>query len=210
MKNPVELYGSQTGNCIRAAIALTEAGIPFTARPVNLLDGEHRRQPYLALNPAGKVPVMIDRSYEQPLVISQSNAIMLYAAERSPGRLLPEKSAADRAIALERFFFFVTDVIAPNHAAFYLRNKRMDDAISLLNDRVIARLAEAERYAAESLFIAGDQFTIADIAAYTIIASVKDSIDWVEHPNLVQWFLHLRTKHSIEQGYQAFALRRPD
>jgi GSH-dependent disulfide-bond oxidoreductase len=208
MESLVELYGWQTGNCIRAAIALTEAGIPFTARPVNLAKGEHQRHLFLTLNPAGKVPVMIDRSNGQPLVISQSNAIMLHAAERSPGRLLPSNDVASRAVALERFFFFVTDVIAPNHAAFYLRHRGMDDAVSALNQRVIQRLAEAERYAAESLFIAGNQFTLADIAAYTIVASVKDSIDWSELPNLAQWFQYLRTMHSIEQGYQAFVLHR--
>jgi GSH-dependent disulfide-bond oxidoreductase len=205
MQPLVELYGWQTGNCIRAAIALTEAGIPFTARPVDLREGEHRRPPYVTLNPAGKVPTLIDHGHEQPLVITQSNAIMLYAAERSPGRLLPSADDPNRWIALERFFFFVTDVIAPNHAAFYLHNRGMDDAISALNQRVIQRLAEAERYAAESLFIAGDQFTLADIAAYTIVASVQQSIDWSALPYLAQWFQHLRTWRSIAQGYQAFA-----
>jgi len=65
MTNPsIELYGAQTGNCLRAAIALEEAMVPYTVRHVDLRSGEHRRAAYLALNPAGQVPTMVDRSDE--------------------------------------------------------------------------------------------------------------------------------------------------
>jgi glutathione S-transferase len=131
----IELYGAQTGNCLRAAIALEEAMVPHTVRHVDLRSGEHRRAAYLALNPAGQVPTMVDRSDEaSPFVLSQSNAIIFYAAARAPGRLLPEHEGQERAIAYERFFFFVTDVIAPSHAAFILRRQNAVEAPGLLDD----------------------------------------------------------------------------
>jgi GSH-dependent disulfide-bond oxidoreductase len=204
MEKCVELYGSQTGNCIRAAIALEEAGIPFVVRHVDLALLEHREKSFLALNPAGKVPVMIDWVNGRPLVVAQSNAIILYAAERAPGRLLPSNDVAARAIAIERFFFFVTDVIAPNHAAFYLRNRRMDESLSVLNRRVIERIKEAERYVAGSIFMAGEQFTVADIVAYTIMASAKESIEWPELPNLARWFRNVGSRPAIQRGYRVF------
>ena len=122
MNTTYELYGAPTGNCIRAAIALEEAGLPYTVRSVDLANGEHRSAAYLALNPAGKVPVLVESQENgPPVVITQSNAIILYAAERAPGRLLPDDSLA-RSVVYERFFFFVTDVIAVSHAAFFLRS----------------------------------------------------------------------------------------
>ncbi len=62
MNPKIELYGAPTGNSLRAAIALEEAGIPYTARRLNLQANEQRDLSYLALNPAGKVPTLVDHS----------------------------------------------------------------------------------------------------------------------------------------------------
>ena len=122
MKTTLELYGAQTGNCIRAAVALEEAGLSYTPNKlVDLPSGAHKGVDHLALNPAGKVPVLVENEEDrEPFILTQSNAIILYAAGKAAGRLLPENDR-DRAIVFERFFFFVTDVIVVSHAAFSLR-----------------------------------------------------------------------------------------
>jgi GST-like protein len=205
VQTPIELYGAQTGNCIRAAIALEEAMLPYTVRLVDLRSGEHRRDPFLSLNPAGKVPTIVDHAHgESPLVLSQSNAIILYAAERAPGRLLPEQGESGRALAFERFFYFVTDVIAPNHASFFLRAQGASDASVVLDRCVLESLRMGERYVSQSTFMAGNDFSIADIAAFTIAAFLKAQIDWDELPNLQRWFRDLEERPSIARGYQAF------
>lgn len=94
--------------------------MPYVARHIDLRRGEQRRPEFVALNPAAKVPVMIESAdVRTPLVLSQSNAIMLSAAEKAPGSLLLHDDPALRAIALERYFYFVTDVIGPGHAGFF-------------------------------------------------------------------------------------------
>ena len=203
----LELYGAPTGNCWRAAIALEEAGIPYRARVVDLYGGEHRETTFLELNPAGKVPVLMDRSSVQPFVLSQSNAVVLYAAELAPGRLLSVTDRKARAHAYERYFYFLTDVIAVGHAAFSLRGP--DDAASrhILNSRMLAALAFAERFASASRYIAGDTFTIADVAAVTITASVAGQLDWDELPHLKRWFDEVMSRPSVSRGMSAFALR---
>ncbi|WP_233839223.1 glutathione S-transferase family protein [Paraburkholderia sp. ZP32-5] len=207
MQKHVELFGAQTGNCIRAAIALEEAGIPYVVRHVDLGRGEQRQAEFLSLNPAGKVPVMIDDTdAAAPMVLSQSNAIMLYAMEKAPGRLLPADGAAERAVALERYFYFVTDVIGPSHAAFYLKYQRMTDAAAALQSLAVRRLADAERFVAQSPFIAGDQFTIADIAAFTIAGSMQAELESLSLPNLGRWFRDVAARPAVARGYRAFAL----
>jgi GST-like protein len=87
----LELHGARTGNCLRAAIGLSEAGFLYKTRHVDLRRGEQRDAPHLALNPAGKVPVLVARGpvEAQAFVLTQSSAILFYADAAAPGRILP-------------------------------------------------------------------------------------------------------------------------
>jgi GST-like protein len=204
MKTTLELYGAQTGNCIRAAIALEEAGLAYTPKLVDLSRGEHMGVDHLALNPAGKVPVLAEKEEgREPFILTQSNAIILYAAEKAAGRLLPENDR-DRATALERFFFFVTDVIAVSHAGFSLRATSARDGQKILEDRVLATLETAERYVVHDEFMAGKTFSAADIAGFTITQSVKSDLPWSKLPNLRRWFERIEGRPAVKRGLQAF------
>ena len=93
----IELCGSKTGNSFRAAIALEEAGVSYRVRRIDLRGGKHRSAEYLALNPRGQVPIMISSAPGRSTsVLTQSNAIMMFAAESAPGTLLPEHASPAR------------------------------------------------------------------------------------------------------------------
>lgn len=204
MNSTFELYGAPTGNCLRAAIALEEADLPYTPKLVDLASFEHQGADHLALNPLGKVPVLVEREDgREPFVLTQSTAIMLYAAGKGAGRLLPDYEP-DRAIVLERLFFFVTDVIAVNHAAFSLRDSNAQKAQKILMDRMLATLETAERYVARDAFIAGAAFSLADIAAYTITRSVMSDLSWSKLPNLRRWFEAIDRRPAVRRGLEVF------
>jgi GST-like protein len=206
MTTTLELYGAQTGNCIRAAIALEEAGLSYTPRLVDLAGGEHAGSAHLALNPAGKVPVLVEKEEgREPFILTQSNAIILYAAAKAPGRLLPE-SDLGRAIAYERFLFFVTDVIAVSHAAFSLRALSDREARTILEGRVLATLETAERYVVQNEFMAGHTFSAADIAGFTITQSVQSDLPWSKLPNLREWFERIERRPAVKRGLQVFSV----
>src|SRR5579862_6261981 len=99
----LELCGARTGNCLRAALALSEAGLPYRIRRMNLGAGEHRAPAFLAVNAAGKVPVLLvhEASGKPPRALSQSSAILFYADDLAPGRLLPPPGTPWWAKALE-------------------------------------------------------------------------------------------------------------
>jgi GST-like protein len=101
-----------------SVIALEEAHLPYTVRHVDLHAGQQRQLPFLALNPRGQVPVLVRHSADDPFVLTQSSAITMFAAACAPDALLPGGSQGEVAAIQERFFFFVTDVIAVSHAAF--------------------------------------------------------------------------------------------
>jgi GST-like protein len=199
----IELYGANTGNSARAAIALAEVGIPFTARTLDLSAGDQRVPVYLSLNPSGKAPTLVDHNFAPALVINQSNAIIQYADAVVPGRLAPSQAGRDRYRVYDRFFFFVTDVIASSHAGFFLQKIGFQDAASPLEARAIENLISAEAFLSEG-YMAGDTFSMADIAAFTWAASVQKDLPWEKLPQMMRWFETIKRRPAVQTGLQAF------
>jgi GST-like protein len=204
--NPIELYGADTGNCLRVSIALEEAGIPYVVKLMDLRNGDQRLPEHLARNPMGRVPTIVRRDRDgSTLTLSQSNAILFHICDLAPGALLPVDDVARRARVLERFFFALTDVIAPSHSAFALKQINAgDDSAERLDRRSLDALVRAEIFLRETHFIAGDDFTLADIAAFTIASAFRRQIDWAALPHMQRWFDELHARPSIANGLRAF------
>ena len=201
----LELFGARTGNCLRAAIGLSEAVLPYRVRHVDLRSGEQRGAAHLARNPAGKVPVLVARSPGvAPTMLTQSNAILFYAAERSPDRLLPPQGTLSRVRALEAFFYFTNDVIALNGAAFSLQLQGQADAAALLTERYLAAITVSERFLSETGFMGGDDFSIADIAAFTIVAAVEERLPWERLSYLAAWRERIGRRPAVQTGMASF------
>ena len=199
----IELIGARTGNCLRVAIGFEEAGLPYRVRSIDLRHGENRKAPHLALNPAGRVPTIIDRSDGEVFVLSQSNAILMHLDGLRPGVLLP-LDPNERSVALERLFYFITDAIAPSHAAFFLRTNGDDVGSAALDARSAKAIQDASRFVANSAFMAGDAFSLADIAAFTIAASSKHHIDWAAAPSFQRWYRAMEKRSAVQRGMAAF------
>jgi GST-like protein len=200
------LHGAPTGNCFRAAIALSEADLPYAIQRVQLRHGEHKQAEYLAVNPLGQVPALAIPGHDGPgNYITQSNAIMFYAAEATPAAGLLGKAPQERARVLERFFYFLTEVISPSHASFQLKNAFAPGAAQILDSRFLARLAYAEQFLLGQPYMAGDSFTLADIAAFTIAYAYREVLDWPSLPRLRAWYSHVAQRPSIQHGMSAFA-----
>lgn len=205
-----ELHGAKTGNCLRVSLALEVCAIPYRVVHVDLGRGAHREPAHLALNPAGKVPTLVARSAAgAPFVLSQSNAILFHLSDLAPGLLLPSGGEQLRAGVYERFFYFLTDVIAPSHAAFQLRAVAAAESREVLERRSIDSLMAAERFLTGGVFMAGASFSLADIAAYTITKSLEARIEWSRVPRLREWFVNLDLDPRIQRGMRAFDLPSP-
>jgi GST-like protein len=202
----IELFGDATGNSIRAAIALEESGLAYQSRKVALARGEHRAAEYLQLNPTGRVPTLVDSDGPagERLVLTQSNAIMLYIADKS-GTLLP--SGAEKVRALEWLFFFVTDVIAPSLQAFVLNRDTTaahGEAARRLNERARAMYEHVNHRLIDQPFLAGSSFTLADIAGYTITTAFEAQLQWDALPHARRWFDLVGARPAVQRGRRAF------
>lgn len=202
----IELYGDATGNALRVAIALEESGLLYRPRKIDLRRGEHQGEDYRRLNPIGRIPTIIDSQGPdaRPMVLTQSNAILLYIAEKS-GKLLPP-NGEPRARALEWLFLFVTDVIAPSHLGFHLKRALGADADKSaqrwLDERAVSLYGHIDRRLEDLAFLGGRSFSLADIVAYPITVALSDQLRWEALPNLRRWFDSVRTRPTVIRGHQ--------
>src|SRR5258708_8485832 len=95
----IDLYAAGTSNGMRARIALEECGLAYTLHPIDLMKGEQRAANFLAMNPNGQIPVIVDHDGPggKAVTLSQSTAILLYCAEKS-GKFIPKDPAARPAV----------------------------------------------------------------------------------------------------------------
>lgn len=205
MDNHHILYGARTGNCLRAAIALEEAGVPYTTSVVALRRGEHKGAAFLAINPLGLVPALavVDGDGKQT-IITESNAIMFYAAEWTNGANPIGVDLHSRTTVHERFFYFLTEAISPSIAGFRLGGAGLADAAKFCDEKIVASLTLADSFVRSDAFMAGGRFSLADIAAFTIAAAHKDKLDWSALPNLNDWFNRVAARPAVQRGMSVF------
>jgi glutathione S-transferase len=182
----MKLYGFGPTRSLRALWGLKELDADFEFVPVNLLAGEHKRPEFLRLNPAGKIPVLVDGE----LVIPESAAILLYLADKYRDKGLLPESLAERAHVYRWLMFAVTELEEPlwritRHTALYPEDKRLPADIALAKDEFTAMATVLERHLEGRQYIVGDRISIADCVAAHLI-------DWANEFKLIEGFPQLR------------------
>ena len=171
----IDLYAAGTSNGMRARIALEECGLAYNFHPVALEKGENKTPQFLALNPNAQIPVIVDHEGPngKPVTISQSSAILIYAAEKS-GKFMPKDGAA-RAAMLEALMVASTDVTPIFGACFGLMRAKEPHApsIQVFKDRLRAFFKVWDDKLARRKYTAGDEVTIADFSLYAGYARMK-------------------------------------
>jgi len=199
----IDLYVAGTANGLRASVALEEAGLPYRAHKVDLAKGEQRSPEFLKLNPAGLVPVIVDDDGPggKPLTLSQSGAILLYAADKS-GRLLP-KDAARRAVALQWLLQAASDISGASNAVFHVDTRAPEKSAANLGyfkTRLVDFFAICDRRLAGRDFLA-DELSVADLMLYPNFALRKPLLDEAGGlPNLQRWGAAMAARDGVARG----------
>ena len=167
------LYGDhRSGNCYKPALMMSLAGIPFRWVETNVLMAETRTPEFLTLNPNGRVPLL---QLPDGSLLSESNAMLMFLAQGTD--CLPEDRYQNALVAQWLFFEQYSHEPYIAVARFLLHfdhGMEIDeDRMTMLHERGLQALAVMETALSENPFIAGDSFTIADIAlyAYTHVAA---------------------------------------
>jgi glutathione S-transferase len=176
----MQLYEFAPTRSIRARWMLQELGIDFESITVNLAAGEDRRPDFLKINPAGKLPVLVD----DDLVLTESVAIVLYLAEKYPHKGLLPTDIKQRSQVYRWLLFTATELEQPlwriaRHTALYPEHLRLTAEVSLARQDFTDMIAVMENHMQGHQFIVGDTVTAADfVCAYTL--------DWANEVSLLE------------------------
>ncbi|MGR9053558.1 MAG: glutathione S-transferase family protein, partial [Gammaproteobacteria bacterium] len=173
---------------------------PYTARKVDLYKGEQHRPKFLKLNPSGRIPVLVEYDDgSKPFVLTQSVAIVQYLAEKT-GQLLPQ-SLKERARLYEWMQFHAIDIGGSLFNAFYLQqlcSTRYPEAAEEIRKRVHQHYRHFDRRLAKHQFLAGEEYTIADIVALPAALAQEEKLAEYEH--LMRWINQLKLRPAVQRG----------
>jgi GST-like protein len=204
----ISLYTWTTPNGRKASIMLEELGIAYEVHPVNLGKNEQTAPAFLAISPNNKIPAIIDHDAEGgPLAIFESGAILTYLAEKT-GKLLPASGPA-RYKTLEWTFWQVGG-LGPMLGQLGFFEKMSKEKSPLASARFTAEavrlLTVMDKRLSEATYLAGDDYSIADIASYswvmgasTLMADVLgEKIDAM--PSLKRWLALVGDRPAVKRG----------
>ena len=200
-------WGTPNGNKI--VIMLEELALPYELAPVNLGKGEQRAPEFLCVNPNAKIPAIVDSDGPdgRPISMFESGAILIYLAEKT-GRFLPADPRG-RYLALQWIMFqmantgpmfgqvhhFKASAPQGNEYSLDRYEKEGERLLSVLDGRL-----------AESLYLAGDDYTVADICNWPWIRSwihtLKNELG--ERPHLRRWYEEIESRPAVHKAVDIY------
>ncbi|WP_339858365.1 glutathione S-transferase family protein [Pseudohongiella acticola] len=208
----IDVYSSATPNGYKVTVMLEELGADYALHPINLSAGEQKTPEFLAMNPNGRIPVIVDRS-NNDFTVFESGAIMIYLAEKF-GQLYPEEPET-RSRTLQ-WLMFQMGGVGPMMGQANVFHRYFPEKIQPAIDRYqneCRRLFEVlDSRLATSAYLAGDVYTIADIANWCWVRTYNwsgVSVDGLSH--LQRWLDELYQRPACQRGIkQPERNRTPD
>lgn len=225
-RHPLQLHSLATPNGVKVAIMLEELlalghqGAEYDAWLVNIRDGDQFGSGFVAVNPNSKIPALLDRSVDPPVRVFESGSILLYLADKF-GALLPT-DLAGRTEVLNWLFWQMAS--APflgggfGHFFAYAPVK-IEYAIDRYAMEAKRQLDVLDRQLAKHRFIAGDSYSIADIAIWPWYGGVTlgqtyegadEFLDAKSYTNLVRWAQEIAARPAVKRGRRVNRITGPE
>ena len=186
----------------RSTSCLEETGLPYRVHPVNISKGEQFKPEFLAISPNNKTPAIIDRDgpRDGDYSLFESGAILMYLAEKT-GQLLPADPAA-RSTAIQWLMFQMGEVGPMFGQAEHFVPRRDDPGMVTALDHFVEEanrlMRVLDRRLVENEYLAGDAYSIADIATYPWCQiPERRGVRYEDYPNLKRWFDLVATRPAV-------------
>ncbi|MGO3126986.1 MAG: glutathione binding-like protein [Luteimonas sp.] len=211
----IDLHYWPTPNGHKVTLFLEEAGLDYTIHPVNIGKGDQFKPEYLAFSPNNKMPAIIDRAPAdggEPQTVFESGAILLYLAEKS-GQFL----STDPRVRIEtlEWLFWQMAGLGPmtgqyGHFNVYAPEK-IPYAIDRYTNEANRLLQVLDTHLKGRDFIAGDAYSIADMATYPWIGVYdKAPIDMTPYPEVLRWHAAIKARPATARAYAKAEEVNPD
>lgn len=209
----LQLYSLPTPNGVKVSIMLEEIGLPYEPHTINIGANETWIPEYLALNPNGKIPAIIDPDGPGGKAVGlwESGAILIYLAEKT-GKLLPTDPIA--RIETIQWVFFQMAAVGPmfGQVGFFHKFAGKDYEDKRPRDRYAAEskrlLGVLEGRLADRQFIMGDDYTIADIALLGWVRNINgfyeagELVDYASLKHVPAWLERCLARPAVQRGLE--------
>ncbi len=201
----LDVWSWATTNGHKVHIAIEELQIPYRIMPVNIHAGDQFKPEFLAITPNNRVPAIVDSDGPggKPIRVFESGAILIYLAEKC-GRLIPADPAARYACL--QWLMFQMSGVGPmfgqyNHFHFTAPEQLPYPKERYANE--VRRLHRVlEKRLSESEYLAGEEYSIADIATFPWLRfPANRGIDFAEFPSIKRWFDAIDSRPGVQRGF---------
>jgi GST-like protein len=214
-RHPLQLYSLGTPNGVKVTVMLEEllaaghSGAEYDAWLIRINEGDQFGSGFVAVNPNSKIPALMDRSGPTPVRVFESGAILMYLAEKFDA-FLP-KEGAQRAECLSWLFWQMGSApfLGGGFGHFYAyAPTKIEYAIDRYAMEVKRQLDVLDRRLAESPYIAGDEYTIADMAIWPwygalvkgLVYGAGEFLQVQDYKHLLRWTNQIAERPAVKRG----------
>jgi GSH-dependent disulfide-bond oxidoreductase len=203
----IELYYWPTPNGHKVTMLLEEVGVPYDIKPVDISAGDQFKPDFLKISPNNRMPAIVDlvpADGGAPIAVFESGAILLYLAEKT-GRFLPA-DLRRRTTVLEWLFWQVGGLgpmAGQNHHFAQYAPEKIRYAVDRYVKETNRLYAVLDHRLEGRAFIAGTDYSIADMAAYPwIVPHKRQGQNLDDFPNVKHWFESIRARPATIRAYE--------
>jgi len=203
----IDLYYWTTPNGHKVSLFLEEAGLPYEVHPINIGQGDQFKPDFLKIAPNNRIPAIVDQNPTDggaPISLFESGAILLYLAEKT-GQFIPQ-DLRGRQEALQWLFWQMGGLgpmAGQNHHFSQFAPEKIPYAIKRYVDETARLYGVLDRRLADRTFVAGEEYSIADMAIYPWIVSHKwQSQKLEDFPHVERWFNHIKQRPATVRAYE--------
>jgi GST-like protein len=214
----IDVYSWPTPNGHKVHLMLEECGLrlgrDWQVHPVNIGQGDQFQSEFLRISPNNKIPALVDPVGPdgKPISLFESGAILLYLAAKT-GKLLPRTDR--QKFEVLQWLMFQMGGVGPmlgqaHHFRIYAPEK-IGYAVDRYTNEAKRLYGVMDKQLSSRKFIAGNQYTVADIAIFPWLRSWQNQgIDWADFPRLKDWFDRIAARPAVQRGVAVLAdARKP-
>ncbi len=205
----IDVYSAATPNGHKIHIMLEECGLPYRVHPINIGEGDQFKPEFLAISPNNKIPAIVDADGPdgKPISLFESGAILVYLASKA-GKFLGDTDR-QKFVTLQWLMFQMGGVGPMLGQAHHFRiyaPEKIEYAVNRYTNEAKRLYGVIDKQLSTNAYLAGDEYTIADIATFPWLRSWKNQgVELTDFPHLKRWFDELSERPAVKRGVEVLA-----
>jgi GST-like protein len=200
----IDLYTWGTPNGRKVSVMLEECGLAYNVHPIDIGKGDQFAPEFVAIDPNSKIPAIVDSDgpERKPFSLFESGAILIYLSGKT-GKFLPASTTA-KYVALQ-WLMFQMGGVGPFFGQVHHFLRAAKEQVPYAIDRYVKEkdrlYGVLDRRLGAAKFLAGDEYTIADIATYPWVARYEwHKTDLNQFPGVKRWFDAISQRPAVQRG----------